>query len=140
MMAKLLLNYRSISSDCSKVPKKNTIFRDNLVHSTVRNLLYNYGNFYNLLNFISKDLRIKFPYGKKKWKQHHQKTSKTSLAFSFKVNGFSTSLWFIWVKQCWSPLKIILLIHHEKEKGKKKKNQKRSAKSKPLLILLDAST
>lgn len=63
MMAKLLLNYRSISADCSKVQKKKkTIFRDSLVHSTVRNLLYNYGNFYNLLNFISKDLRIKCPY------------------------------------------------------------------------------
>lgn len=61
MMAKLLLNYRSISADCSKV-QKNTIFRDSLVHSTVRNLLYNYGNFYNLLNFISKGLRIKCPY------------------------------------------------------------------------------
>ena len=68
MMAKLLLNYRSIFSNCSKVPKKKkkTIFRDSLVHSTVRNLLYNYGNFYNLLNFISKDLRIKCPHGKKK--------------------------------------------------------------------------
>ena len=72
MMAKLLLNYRSISSNCSKVPHTHThtktIFRDSLVQSTVRNLLYNYDNFYSLLNFISKDLRIKCPYGKKKMK------------------------------------------------------------------------
>lgn len=61
MMAKLLLNYRSISAECSKIQKKKN-FRDSLVHSTVRNLFYSYNNFYNLLNFISKDLRIKCPY------------------------------------------------------------------------------
>ena len=61
MMAKLLLNYRSICAESSKIQKKKN-FRDSLVHSTVRNLLYSYNNFYNLLNFISKDLRIKCPY------------------------------------------------------------------------------